>query len=85
MGRRDLLDHKLVWINTSNMDWGPKSFKVLMCWYEHKEFKTFIHKEWNSIEIKGSPNFIIKEKLKFLRGRLRRWNLNVLGKLELKI
>ncbi|XP_058774430.1 uncharacterized protein LOC131648711 [Vicia villosa] len=42
-------------------------------------------KEWNSIVIKGSPAFIIKEKLSFLRGRLRWWNLNVFGKVELKI
>ncbi|XP_058783968.1 uncharacterized protein LOC131658719 [Vicia villosa] len=85
VGMRDVSDHKPVWTKSSKVDWGPKSFRVLKCWYEHKDFQSFIQNEWNAIVLKGSPGFILKEKLIFLRGRLRWWNREVFGMVELKI
>lgn len=35
--------------------------------------------------MKGSSCYVIKEKLKFLRGILRWWNHNVFGKVKLNI
>lgn len=83
--KRDVSDHKPVWTKSRKVDWGSKSFKVLRCLYDLKDFENFIRKEWNANVIKGSSDFIIKEKFRYLRGRLRWWNLNVFGMVELKI
>lgn len=43
-GNRDISDHMLVWIKASNLNWGPKSFKVFNCWFDHKDFLDFVKK-----------------------------------------
>ncbi|XP_058757968.1 uncharacterized protein LOC131631204 [Vicia villosa] len=75
VGKRDVSDHKLVWTKTSRTN----------CWFDHKDFIPFVHKEWSSFVVKGSKEFVIKEKMNKLRERLRWWNLNVFGKVDLKI
>lgn len=47
--------------------------------------KHFVTKEWNSFDIRGSNKFVLKEKLKMLRGRLRWQNKNVFGWIDLRI
>lgn len=49
---------------------GPKAFKVKNCWYDYKEFKDFVLKEWNSFDIHGRKAFILKEKFKLSRNSL---------------
>ncbi|XP_058771389.1 uncharacterized protein LOC131644810 [Vicia villosa] len=85
VGKRDISDHKPVWTKSSRMDWGPKVFKVLRCWYEHKDFIPFVQNEWSSLDVRGSKAFVLKEKMKKLRERMRWWNTNVFGKIDLKI
>lgn len=83
--RRELSDHKLVWTKSSNTDWGPKAFRVLGCWFDHKDFIPFVHKEWCSLDIRGSKSFVLKEKMRHLRVRLRWWNTHVFGKANIRI
>ncbi|XP_058746958.1 uncharacterized protein LOC131619936 [Vicia villosa] len=85
MGMRDVSDHKPVWLKASRMNWGPKVFKVHRGWLEHKDFKDFVSKEWNEFNVKGSRAFVLKENLKMLRARLRWWNINVFGWINLKV
>ncbi|XP_058768539.1 uncharacterized protein LOC131642278 [Vicia villosa] len=84
-GLRNISDHKPVWLKSSRLDWGPKVFKVNSCWFDHKEFKEFVEKEWNLLKFKGSKAFTLKEKFKRLRDKLRWWNTNVFGWVDLKI
>ncbi|PNX92925.1 hypothetical protein L195_g016071, partial [Trifolium pratense] len=39
IGNRDISDHFPIWLMCSNVNWGPKPFKVNNCWLEHPEFK----------------------------------------------
>ncbi|XP_058751026.1 uncharacterized protein LOC131624048 [Vicia villosa] len=41
-GDRDISDHRPVWIKASNLDWGPKPFKVFNSWFQHKDFLKFV-------------------------------------------
>lgn len=41
--------------------------------------------EWNKIQIDGRKTFVIKEKLKILRERLKWWNKEVFGWIDLNI
>ncbi|XP_058775500.1 uncharacterized protein LOC131649760 [Vicia villosa] len=85
VGNRDILDHKPVWLKSSRVEWGPKPFRLNQCWFEHKDFKSFVQKEWTSFSVKESIAFALKERFKNLRGRLRWWNINVFGEIDLKI
>jgi hypothetical protein len=51
----------------SNLNCGPKPFKVNNCWLEHLEFKSFVEKTWAKLKVDGKKAFIIKEKLKRLK------------------
>lgn len=69
----------LVWTKSSNLNWGPKSFKVIQGWIRHDKFMEFVKTEWNSFNTVGKKAYIIKEKFKLLRERIRRWNKEVYG------
>ncbi|XP_045791747.1 uncharacterized protein LOC123886474 [Trifolium pratense] len=85
IGNRDISDHCPIWLLCSDVNWGPKPFKVNNCWLEHPEFKSFVVNVWEQRNIKGKKAFIIKEKLKKLKEELRGWNREVFGILDLNI
>lgn len=85
VGDRDISDHRLVWIKENNAIWGPKPFKVFNYWYEHLDFLEFVKREWNYFKVDGGVSHVLKEKFKLLRERLRWWNKNVFGWVDLKI
>ncbi|XP_058780938.1 uncharacterized protein LOC131655044 [Vicia villosa] len=44
---RDISDHRPIWIKASNLDWGPKPFKVFNSWFQHKDFLNFVKAAWD--------------------------------------
>lgn len=60
-------------------DWGLKPSRFNNCWVNHKDFLSFVKEEWNSMSVKGQGDYILKEKLKALKGRLKWWNKYVFG------
>ncbi|CAK8566825.1 unnamed protein product [Lathyrus sativus] len=82
---RDISDHRPVWLKSNNLNWGPKLFKVFNSWMEHPEFLKFVRYCLNSFTFSGTSTFIIKEKFKALWDKLRWWNLNIFGLIDLRI
>lgn len=66
------------------MDWGPKPFKTRNCWLFNPYFGTFISDTWSSISIQVSGAFVFKEKLKILKQKLKTWNKEHVGDLEMR-
>ena len=85
VGKRDISDHRPIWLECSNLNWGPKPFRFNNCWLEHDGFKSFIVEEWKKIQITGRKAYVIKEKLKIIRESLKKWNKEVFGWLDLNI
>lgn len=85
IGKRDISDHCLIWIVTNNLDQGPKPFKVNDRWFENKEFIVLVEKEWADLRISGQSDFVLKKKLKQLKVSLRRWNVEVFGRMNLQV
>lgn len=85
VGKRDISDHCPIWLECSNLNWGPKPFRFNNCWLEHDGFKSFIVEEWKKIQITGRKAYVIKEKLKIIRESLKKWNKEVFGWLDLNI
>lgn len=79
IGDRYISDHCPVWWVSSSLNWGPKPSKFNNCWLEHKDFKKFVQVRWPSFQIKGRCDFVVTEKLKLLKEKLRWWNGEVFG------
>ncbi|CAK8573052.1 unnamed protein product [Lathyrus sativus] len=56
-----------------------------MCWFEHSKFLQFVKEEWSSFCVTGTATFIFTKKLQLLKERLRWWNSNVFGVLNLNV
>lgn len=60
----------------------PKPFKVFNCWYDQYEFTDFGKIEWKSYSAFGKKYYVIREKFKHLKERLKWWNKLVFGWLD---
>jgi len=64
------------------VDWGPKPFRFLDIWQEHKEFDNFVKDKLGSYLVQGNEIFVLKEKLKMLKSDLKGWNKDVFGYID---
>ncbi|XP_058740903.1 uncharacterized protein LOC131613233 [Vicia villosa] len=74
-GNRDISDNRPIWVKTCNKDWGVKPFKVFSCWNEHPDLERFVGEAWKAFQCNGTSVYVLKEKIKHIRDRLRWWNL----------
>ncbi|XP_058774615.1 uncharacterized protein LOC131648899 [Vicia villosa] len=85
IGDRDVSDHCPVWLVVDKEDWGPKPFKFNNEWFSHKSFLSFVEEEWKNLKVYGRGDFVLKEKFRLLKDRLRWWAKNIFGKIDLEI
>ncbi|XP_058766452.1 uncharacterized protein LOC131640058 [Vicia villosa] len=85
IGERDISDHCPIWIKTDIANWGPKPFKFNNEWFSLDSFLPFVEKEWKSIDVEGRGDFVLKEKLRILKDKLKVWNKEVFGKIDLEL
>ncbi|XP_058755204.1 uncharacterized protein LOC131628395 [Vicia villosa] len=71
IGNRDISDHCPIWLVLDRDNWGPKPFKCNNEWFSNKEFIPFVEKEWKAIQVYGRGDFILKEKFRIIKDRLR--------------
>lgn len=45
----------------------------------------FLEKGWKELEVHERGDFVLKEKLRLLKDRLKWWNINVFGKIYLEL
>ncbi|XP_019425135.1 PREDICTED: uncharacterized protein LOC109334017 [Lupinus angustifolius] len=57
------------------------SFRFLKMWMNHPDCSRVIEEAWND-SIVGCPMFIVSEKLKRLKAKLKSWNWNVFGNIH---
>jgi hypothetical protein len=82
---RTISDHCTLLLKPSCVDWGPKPFRFNNHWILHKDFYKLVEDFWRNCEFTGWMAFILKEKLKGLKGCLRSWNKETFGSVEVKI
>ncbi|KAK2445688.1 hypothetical protein QL285_016590 [Trifolium repens] len=85
IGDRDISDHCPIWLECSNLNWGPKPFKFFNCWLQHPDFLSFVKDTWETSYFSGKSAFVLKEKLKCLKEALKTWNKEVFGIEDLNI
>ncbi|CAK8573237.1 unnamed protein product [Lathyrus sativus] len=85
VGVRDIFDHSPIWLKSCTVDWSPKPFIFNNNWFSHKDFYLFVKVKWNGFVVSGRGDFVLKEKLRMLKRKLRSWNAEVFGWVNLKI
>ncbi|XP_058775012.1 uncharacterized protein LOC131649262 [Vicia villosa] len=65
-------------------DWDPKPFKFFNDWTKHEDFILFVENAWKSLNGRGRVTYVLKEKLRGMRGKLRLWNMEIYGYLNLE-
>jgi exonuclease III len=82
---RDISDHCPVMLKYGENDWGPKPFRFNNYWLENRNFNKVVEERWRSIEVNGWMAFVLKEKLRGLKARLKEWHIGEYGSLENRI
>ncbi|XP_058726860.1 uncharacterized protein LOC131598261 [Vicia villosa] len=85
VGTRDILDHCPIWLVLNDKNWGPKNFKFNNERFSFKLFIPFVENEWREFKVEGRRDFVLKEKLRFLKERLKWLNKLVFGRIELEV
>jgi hypothetical protein len=65
-------------------NFGPKPFKFLNYWLEHKGFLEWVKEGWD-IQVDGVPMFQLYANLKSVKDVLKRQNLSCFGNLKQKV
>lgn len=76
---REFSDHCPLLLSCLTQDWGPKPFRVLNCWLGDPRFKEVVEKTWKDTNIQAWGTYVIKEKLKVMRSKIRVWNKEIFG------
>ncbi|KAG5613408.1 hypothetical protein H5410_024689 [Solanum commersonii] len=82
---RVLSDHSPLALESGDWTSDPSYFKFENMWLQHEGFHDMVKKWWQGYIVNGSPDFILSQKLKFLKKDLVTWNKEVFGKLNSRI
>lgn len=85
VGDRGLSDHCPIWLEIDKNNWGPKPFKFNNECFSFDSFYLFVEKEWNEFRVEGRGDFVLKEKIHLLKGRLKWWNKEVFDRIDLEV
>lgn len=85
VARRELSYHFPIWSKSCMSDWGPKPIRFNNYWLNNTNLHIFLSREWNLIEVVGRDDFILYEKLKRLKVRLKWWNKEVFRSYDSKV
>jgi exonuclease III len=83
--KRDVSDHCPILIKYDGYDWGPKPFRFNNHWLKNNAFSKIVEDAWDSCKVKGRMGFVLKEKFKFVKEALKKWNKEVYGSVDKKI
>ncbi|XP_058725904.1 uncharacterized protein LOC131597211 [Vicia villosa] len=82
---RYVSDHFPVWLDIDKEDWGPKLFKFNNEWFSNNDFVSFIEKEWKELEVSGRGDYVLKEKFRLIKDKMKWWNREVFDKIDLEV
>ncbi|GKV22991.1 hypothetical protein SLEP1_g32784 [Rubroshorea leprosula] len=83
--KRSISDHCPILLKSQHTDWGPKPFKFFDEWLLHHECKTIVEEEWKKTYVQGWKGFCVKEKLKAVKQKLKKWSAVEFTHIDFKI
>ncbi|RVW40176.1 LINE-1 retrotransposable element ORF2 protein [Vitis vinifera] len=79
---RPVSDHFPLLMDEGGLRRGPTPFRFENMWLKVEGVKDLLKYWWEEGSFSGSPSFILAEKLKFLKAKLKEWNINTFGRVE---
>jgi hypothetical protein len=76
---RTVSDHCPLVIRYNSADWGPRPFRFNNHWLLNKNFNGLVEEYWMGCNFTGWMAYILKEKLKGLKTRIKEWNRETYG------
>ena len=61
---------------------APAPFRFGNMWIKEEGFKDLIREWWQSFEFRGTSSYVLMEKIKPLKSKLKVWNKEVFGRVE---
>lgn len=71
---RGLSDHCALVLASDEENWGPRPLRMLKCWRDVPGYNLFVKEKWGSLNVDESGGFVLKEKLKVMKGALKEWH-----------
>ena len=79
---RPVSDHFPILLEGGGVKRGPSSFRFENMWLKVEEFKDLLKAWWEGENFHGSASFILAEKLKVVKIKLKEWNRDVFGRVD---
>ena len=79
---RPIFDHFPILLDGGGLRRDPSPFRFENMWLKVKGFKDLLKSWWEGDSFSSSPSFILAEKLKVLKSKLKEWNIDIFGKVE---
>jgi len=76
---RNFSNHCPVLLRSKFVDWGPQPFRILDYWLADNSFNKIVQESWSSNLQSGWGGYVLKEKIKSLKQRLKVWNKEQFG------
>ncbi|WMV14420.1 hypothetical protein MTR67_007805 [Solanum verrucosum] len=67
-------DHNPIILSCGGEEWKKSYFKFEIWWLEVEGFKDRVKEWWASFQVNGRPGYILAEKLKMLKVKLKEWS-----------
>ncbi|RVX07687.1 hypothetical protein CK203_021949 [Vitis vinifera] len=75
-------DHSPICLETNPLKWGPTPFRFENMWLLHPEFKEKFRDWWQECTVEGWEGHKFMRKLKFIKSKLKEWNIVAFGDLR---
>jgi hypothetical protein len=82
---RGLSDHCPILLTMDEANWGPRPRRMLKCWADLPGYTQFVPEKLQSHHVEGLGGYVLKEKLKLIKGSLNTWHQNHTQNLEGRI
>ena len=80
--RRPISDHSLILLERGTWLNGPFPFRFENMWLKVEGFKELIRDWWQNFEFRGTHSYVLMEKIKALKVKLKAWNKGVFGNVD---
>ncbi|KAG5589144.1 hypothetical protein H5410_039658 [Solanum commersonii] len=75
-------DHRPILLKCGDWESNPSYFKFENMWLEEEGFLEKVKIWWQSYSVNGTPDFILYQKLRYLKKDISNWNREVFGKID---
>ena len=75
-------DHFPILLDGGGLRRGPSPYRFENMWLKVEGFRDLLKSWWEGDNFSGSSSFILVEKLKVLKAKLKEWNRDIFGKVE---